>query len=64
MNSITELLNIEDNNLRITNISIEGSQKTITLETLSSVLPAASVCILKESRCAKSGILFCKTVTS
>lgn len=40
MNSITELLNIEDNNLRVTNISIEGSQKTITLETL----PSAHYC--------------------
>lgn len=34
MNSITKLLNIEDSNLRVTDISIEGSQKTITLETL------------------------------
>lgn len=40
MNSITELLNIEDNNLRVTNISIEGSQKTITLETF----PSAHYC--------------------
>ena len=40
MNSITELLNIEDNNLIVTNISIEGSQKTITLETL----PSAHYC--------------------
>lgn len=40
MNSITELLNIEDNNLRVTNIFIEGSQKTITLETL----PSAHYC--------------------
>lgn len=40
MNSITELLNIEDNNLRVTNISIKGSQKTITLETL----PSAHYC--------------------
>lgn len=40
MNNITELLNIEDNNLRVTNISIEGSQKTITLETF----PSAHYC--------------------
>lgn len=32
MNNITELLNIEDNNLRVINISIEDFQKTITYQ--------------------------------
>lgn len=34
MNSITELLNLEDENLIISDISIEGTSKIITLETL------------------------------
>lgn len=33
MNSITELLNLEDSDIYISNISIEGTTKTLTLET-------------------------------
>ena len=40
MNSITELLNLEDNNLIVSDISIEDGNKIITLETL----PTAHYC--------------------
>ena len=33
MNSITELLDLEDADIRITDISIEGTRKILTLET-------------------------------
>ena len=33
MNTITELLNLEDSDLRISDISIQGTTKTLTLET-------------------------------
>lgn len=33
MNSITELLNLEDTDITITDISIQGTTKTLTLET-------------------------------
>ena len=33
MNSITELLNLEDSDISISNISIQGTTKTLTLET-------------------------------
>ena len=33
MNSITELLNLEDSDISISDISIQGTTKTLTLET-------------------------------
>ena len=33
MNSITELLDLEDSDIRISDISINGTQKILTLET-------------------------------
>lgn len=40
MNSITELLNLEDSDIIISDIAIQGTVKTLTLETL----PTAHFC--------------------
>ena len=52
MNSITELLDLEDSDIRISDISINGTQKILTLETL----PTIHYCPLCKFRMHSRGI--------
>lgn len=67
MNSITELLNLEDENLITSDISIEGTSKKITLK----ALPVPRYCPAcgfrmhsKVSRHVRLNIPSCKTTTN
>ncbi len=67
MNTITELLNLEDADLKILDVRIEGSKKIITLATIPSVhfaLSAIIECILAEFTLEKSITRYFRMVMS